>query len=519
MVFLFEEYRLDLDRRELSRAGEPIAVEPLVFDLLVYLIRNREKVASKDELIAAVWNSRIVSDSALASCINAARAVLGDDGERQRLIKTLPRKGVRFVGAVRDEPAGNAPAPVPAVANSVALVLPDRPSIAVLPFQNMSSDAEQEYFADGVVEDIIAGLARIKWLFVIARNSSFIYKGRAVDVRQVGRELGVRYLLQGGVRKAGDRVRISTQLIDAETGAHVWVERFDCTLQDIFALQDEIAMNVVGAIEPTLRYVETMRAGRQRPHSLDAYDLVLRASPFAYSHLADEAAIAIPLLQKAIELEPGYAGAHAPLALCYHARYSRAGLRQEDWAAAIHHAQSAVKSGGDDPSALGIAGFVMSLDAHDHSMALSLFDRALRLSDSNFFALSSSALVLSWLGDAVTALERSERALRLSPFDRLNYLSLNARAISYFHLRQFDRAHDAAIRSVELNPRFSVSRAFLAAVLAELGRDADAKAEAGRVLALDPTFSVNRFLVTVGIEDRVFRPLVSAWRSAGLPQS
>jgi len=517
LAFIFEEFRLDLDRRELTRAGDPIAVEPRVFDLLAYLVRNREKVASKDELIAAVWSGRIVSDAALSSCINAARAALGDDGERQRLIKTLPRKGVRFVGAVRDEPAGNAPVTVAAVANSAALLLPDRPSIAVLPFSNMSSDAEQEYFADGVVEDIIAGLARINWLFVIARNSSFIYKGRAVDVRQVGRELGVRYLLQGGVRKAGDRVRISTQLIDAETGAHVWVERFDRTLQDIFALQDEIAMNVVGAIEPTLRYAETVRAGRQRPHSLDAYDLMLRASPFAYSHLADEAAIAIPLLRKALELEPGYAGAHAPLALCYHARYSRAGLRQEDRAAAIDHAQSAVKSGGDDPSALGIAGFVMSLDAHDHDMALGLFDRALRLSDSNFFALSSSALVLSWLGDAATALERSGRALRLSPFDRLNYLSLNARAIAYFHLRQFEQAHDAAKRSVELNPRFSVSRAFLAAVLAELGRDAEAKAEAGRVLALDSTFSVNRFLVTVGIKDQVFRPLVSAWRAAGLP--
>jgi tetratricopeptide (TPR) repeat protein len=229
--------------------------------------------------------------------------------------------------------------------------------------------------------------------------------------------------------------------------------------------------------------------------------------------------IAIPLLQKALELEPSYAGAHAPLALCYHARYSRAGLRPEDRAAAIDHAQSAVKSGGDDPSALGIAGFVMSLDAHEHDTALGLFDRALRLSDANFFALSSSALVLSWLGDAATALERSGRALRLSPFDRLNYLSLNARAIAYFHLRQFEQAHDAAKRSVELNPRFSVSRAFLAAVLAELGRSGEARAEAQRVLALDPTFSVKRFLVTVGIKEQVFRPLVDAWRAAGLPQS
>lgn len=513
LAFLFGEFRLDLERRELRRAGNPVALEPRVFDLLAFLVLNNERVVSKDELIATVWQGRLVSDSALASCINAARSSVGDDGDRQLLIKTLPRKGVRFVGSVHKEQTGGAPA----VATGVSLVLPDRPSIAVLPFQNMSSDPEQEYFADGMVEDIIAGLVRIKWLFVIARNSSFVFKGRVADVRQVGRELGVRYLLQGGVRKAGERVRISTQLIDAETGNHVWVERFDRTLRDIFALQDEIAMSVVGAIEPTLRNAEAAR-GRQRPLSLDAYDLVLRASPLAYSHLAEEAAIAIPILKKALELEPTYPGAHAPLALCYHARYSRAGLKPEDRAAAIHHAQSAVAHGGDDPSALGIAGFVMSLDAHDHERALGLFDRALRLSHSNFFALSSSALVLSWLGDAATALERSERALRLSPFDRLNYLSFNARAISFFHLRQFDRAHDAALRSVELNPRFSVSRAFLAAVLAELGRRDEAKAEAGRVLALDPTFSVNRFLVTVGIEDRVFRPLVDAWLAAGLPQ-
>src|SRR6266705_831490 len=190
------------------------------------MIQNRERVVSRDDLVAAVWGGRIVSESALATCINAARAAVGDSGDRQRLIKTLPRKGIRFVGAVREDDKRGDPA-APPEGPSRALALPDRPSIAVLPFNNISSDPEQEYFADGMVEDIISGLSRIKWLFVIARNSSFVYKGKPVDIKRVGRELGVRYVLEGSVRKAGNRVRIAGQLVEAETGRHIWAERYD----------------------------------------------------------------------------------------------------------------------------------------------------------------------------------------------------------------------------------------------------------------------------------------------------
>ena len=380
----------------------------------------------------------------------------------------------------------------------------------------MSGDPEQEYFADGIVDEIISGLARAKWLFVITLYSSFVYKSKAVDLRQIGRELAVRYLLQGGVRRAGDRIRVSTQLIDAESGAQLWSDQLDRTMSDIFALQDDIALNVIGAMELTLRNVEIERVKRRRPNSLDAYDLVLRASPHALSHIAEDAAIAIPLFHKALELEPNYSGAHAPLALCYHSRFSRAGLRQEDQSAAIRHARAAVASGADDAAALGIAGFVISLDAHDHATALDLFDRALALSSSNLFALCSSALTLSWLGKATVAVTTA-RDTHLSPFDPLNYLSLNAQSISYFHLEQFERSYEVARRSVELNPRFSVSRAFLTATLARLGRNEAAQAEAKQVLALDPGFSVERFAITVGIEPRVFSPMADAWRTAGLP--
>ncbi|HEV2546036.1 MAG TPA: winged helix-turn-helix domain-containing protein [Stellaceae bacterium] len=660
-----------------------MAVEPKVFDLIAVLIENRDRVVSRDELIETVWQGRIVSESALASCINAARSAVGDSGDEQRLIKTLPRKGIRFVGHVRmveerrqrrlaavlaadvvgysrlmaadevatlaalkahrkelidpkigehggrivklmgdgalvefasvvdavecavaiqramrevnadhpedrrivfrigvtlgdiiiegddiygdgvnlaarlegiAEPGGiaisedawrqvrgkveakfvdigeqslkNIERPVRvyrielaegATGTPAALALPDKPSIAVLPFQNMSGDPDQDYFADGTVEDIITGLSRIKWLFVIARNSSFMYKGQAVDVKQVGRELGVRYVLEGGVRKAGNRIRLTTQLIEAETGVHLWAERYDRLLEDIFAVQDEITMSVVGAIEPNLRKAEIARAKRKRPESLDAYDLVLRALPFTYSHTAEDAEKAIPLLKKALELEPGYATSHALLAWCYHSRL-RLALREEDRTAAIYHAHEAVSAAADDATALGIAGFVISLDEHDHDTALGVFDRALTLSNCNIFALHSSALVLSFMGETEQAIERAQRALRLSPFDLLNYLSFNALAISYLHTGRNQEAYEAARSSVRLNPRFSICHLFLAAALVRLGRHEEARNEAREVLTLDPTFTIDRFSVTVGIEPAVFLPLAEAWQAAGLPQ-
>ena len=241
--YLFEEYAFDTDRRELHRGADVVSVAPQVFDLLDYLIRNRERVVSKDDLINAIWNGRIVSDAALTTRLNAARSAIGDSGEEQRLIKTLPRKGFRFVGPVREAqgPAGAAAADNPVEPPKPALALPDKPSIAMLPFANLSSDPEQEYFADGMVEDIITALSRFKSLFVIARNSSFTYKGRAVDVKQVGRELGVRYVLEGSVRKAADECASQGSSIDAATGAHLWADRFDGSLGDIFDLQDQVS--------------------------------------------------------------------------------------------------------------------------------------------------------------------------------------------------------------------------------------------------------------------------------------
>ena len=275
MRFDFGDCVLDLDRRELARASRPISVGPQVFDVLVYLIQNRERVVSKDDLIEAVWRGRIVSDSTLASHINGVRKAIGDSGEDQNLVRTLPRKGFRFIGEVTETPSSTAVGATRTASDkghAPDLALPDRPSIAVLPFQNLSGDPDQEYFADGMVEDIIAALSRMRWLFVIARNSSFTYKGRSVDVKQVGRELGVRYVLEGSVRKAGNRVRIAGELIDASTGMDLWANRFEGGLDDIFDLQDRIAESVVGAITPKLEHAEIERAKRKPTENLDSYD-------------------------------------------------------------------------------------------------------------------------------------------------------------------------------------------------------------------------------------------------------
>ena len=269
MRYIFENYAFDTDRRELHHGADVVAVTPQVFDLLDYLIRNRERVVSKDDLIDAIWNGRIVSDAALTTRLNAARTAIGDSGEEQRLIKTLPRKGFRFVGTVREaqKPAEAAAADNPVQPPKAALTLPDKPSIAILPFTNLSSDPEQDYFADGMVEDIITALSRFKALFVIARNSSFTYKGRTVDVKVVGRELGVRYVLEGSVRKAANRVRITGQLVDTTTGAHLWADRFDGGLGDIFDLQDQVTESVVGAIAPAVERAEIERAKRKPTES------------------------------------------------------------------------------------------------------------------------------------------------------------------------------------------------------------------------------------------------------------
>jgi TolB-like protein/Tfp pilus assembly protein PilF len=439
-----------------------------------------------------------------------------DMGEQQ--VKNIARPvrayHIRLATGTGGEAAVSSDAP-----GAQVLALPDKPSIAVLPFANLSGDPEQEYLADGMVEEIITGLSRIKWLFVIARNSSFTYKGRAIDIRQVGRELGVRYVLEGSVRGGGDRVRITAQLLDSTSGAHLWAERYDREIGDMFALQDEIALSVVGAIEPSLRQTEIERVRRKRPESLDAYDLVLRATRHAYMAMPDEAARALPFLEQALALEPDYPAAHAMLAWCFHARFQRGGHSEEDRTAAVRHAHAALKEGADDATAIGIAAFIVALTEHDQTTARAAFDRAATISPSNAFVLGFGSVVLAFTGQAELAIEWAERALRLSPFDPLRHLPFNAMAMAHFTRGRYELAAAASRNAIESNPLFSLLHAVLAASLIRLGQVNSAKLTAARVLVLQPSFRVGATLRSFGIiPPEVAASIGEAWREAGLPE-
>jgi TolB-like protein len=318
--YLFEDCVLDVDRRELRRGANMVSIAPQVFDLLEYLILNRDRVVSKNDLIDAIWQGRIVSDAAVTTRLNAARSAIGDSGEEQRLIKTLPRKGFRFVGAVLEQQGSTSPEG-PEVPRRPELTLPDKPSIAVLPFTNLSSHPEQEYMVDGIVDDIVTELSRFSELFVIARNSSFQYKGKATDVRQIGRDLGVRYVLEGSVRRGGDRVRVSAQLIDAATGAHRWAEHYDRTLEDIFAVQDDVVRTIVAILAAHVRMAETERTRTKPPSSWQSYDYYLKAvdafGSFHRSFAVDSLYETRRLLQQSLAIDPNYARSYAVLANTY----------------------------------------------------------------------------------------------------------------------------------------------------------------------------------------------------------
>ena len=493
-----------------------LRVEPQVFDVLCYLVENRDRVVSKDDLVDAVWQGRIVSDATLSSRINAVRSALNDTGEEQRLIRTIVRKGMRFVGNVVD---GSSPAPTAPIENCPeGLGLPDRPSIAVLPFDNMSGDPDQDYFADGMVEDIITGLSRIRWMFVIARNSSFTYKGRAVDVKQVGRELGVRYVLEGSVRKSGNRVRITGQLIDAEDGSHLWADRYDRDLTDVFAVQDEITESVVGAIEPSVRQAEIDRVKRKRPDSLDAYDLMLRALPMVYTLMPQGAAEGLPFLEQALAIEPNYALAHGYAAWARQTLFVRRGMHPDDREKSIRHALAAIEHGRNDAMALALAGFSIGLLSQDRKAADEAFGRALALSASCSFVYSLGCVPVAYGGDSERAIAWAERALRLSPLDPMNCVPQGIIGFANFLLGRHEHAVAAGRLAIQLNPGFSILHGWLAASLAASGRFDDAKASGAQLLSLDPDFRIDQWSAAVGIAPAIYDLVVDAMKHAGLPE-
>jgi adenylate cyclase len=405
----------------------------------------------------------------------------------------------------------------PAAAEPAMLKLPDRPSIAVLPFTNMSGDLEQDYFADGMVEDILTGLARIKWLFVIARNSSFAYKGKSVDVKQAGRELGVRYILEGSVRKASSRVRVTAQLVEAETGRHVWADRYDRTLDDVFAIQDELTMSVVAAIEPSLRQAEIERVKRKRPDNLDAYDLVLRAIPDVYPAMPDGAARALPLLERALSMEPDYALAHGFASWAHEIVFARGGGREENRLGTIRHAHAAIAHGRDDAIALSLGGFGVGMVAHDREAARQAFETALALSPSCALTYILGSVIMVFAGDADRGIEWGERALRLSPFDPMSYAPWFSITLGHVQRGEHEAAAEAAHKVFQANPYWSSAHFLLAGTHAKLGRRDAARSAAARVLELQPGFTISGTCAAFDIHPSLAEPLREALSLAGLP--
>jgi TolB-like protein/cytochrome c-type biogenesis protein CcmH/NrfG len=442
--FGFDNYALDTRLRELRREGELVAMQPQVFDLLVHLLKHRDHVVSRDDLIALVWGGRIVSDSTLDSRINAARNAIGDSGKEQRLIRTIPRKGLRFVGAVDEQANGFhlAAAPTePAIERTPPpLALPDRPAIAVLPFDNMSGDQDQEYFSDGISEDIITALSKLRWFFVIARNSSFTYKGKAVHIKQVAAELGVRYVVEGSVRRNGDRVRITAQLNDTATGSHVWAEHYDRELVDVFDVQDEITDAIVTAIEPQIYAAENFRSRRKPPNSMDAWDLVMRALSHHWRVTRTDSAAAQALLAQAIEIDPNYGQALALLA-ANHMFGAHLGWTDiaTTAAAAERAALAAVAADGEDAWAHTALGSVyFSTRRLDH--ALAEFELALQLNPNFSLAQGYYALALSYSGRWQDAYAATQRAIRQSPRDPSSAIYYGVAAYAQFIGQNYSEA-------------------------------------------------------------------------------
>jgi len=396
--------------------------------------------------------------------------------------------------------------------------LPDKPSIAVLPFQNMSGDPEQEYFADGMVEEIITALSQFKWLFVIARNSSFTFKGKAVDVKEVGRRLGVRYVLEGSVRKASGKVRITGQLIDAVTGAHIWAGRFERDLTDVFALQDEVTVAVVSAIHPKLLQTEIAMATRRRPENLTAYDYCLRALPQYYLSTREGFAEAIRLAQRALELDPRF-GFVAALAGVCHLNNVTLGYAidpQFDRKEAIRLFRLALSVDDSDPETLALAAMTSAFMVGDSESEIEMADRAVALNPNSFNAWFSRGWVYRTAGSPEEAVRSFERAMRMSPVDPLLHRSLAGMGYALIELRRFDEAIVAGKKALRQNTTFSATHRCLASAFAHLGRDAEAREAAARLLETDPGFTISAWIARGGQSNA--KQMIEGLRKAGLPE-
>jgi len=505
--YLFEDCVLDIGRRELRRGTALVALEPQVFDLLEFLLRNRDRVVTKHDVFAAVWGGRIVSDSALTTRLNAARAVIGDNGSAQRLIKTHLRRGLRFVGTVQEqddrplEPSGSvAAAPLlaairfaPAPARHAPLA--DAPSIAVLPLRGHEIDDD---FGDGIVEGILLSLTSLHELFVISRGSTLAFRGSERDPRSIGEMLGVRYIIAGSVRQSGQRVRIWVELCDVTTGETLWTERLEAALGDVFELQDQIVAELVARIAPSVRQAELERALRKAPDSLSAYECTIRALNLFYMLERGGFDQAGSLLRKARQIEPTFAlpfawGAWIHM---YRVAYGWASDGRAEIGEAKRLAEAALQMDGHNARALATCGHLASLFHRDYDTAQHYLDRALAACPNDPFGWALSSATMSYTGNAVQAIPRARQALRLSPCDKYRFYYLACLALAHYSGGDHEGAVSWGRIWLRENAAFTPTLRYLAAALAGSG-DLTGAREAGRMLlARQPNFTLRGYQVT-----------------------
>ena len=498
----FGPFVFDASRGLLQRDGKTVAVGQRGLALLGALCDAGGGVVPKSELMSRVWPGTIVEEGNLTVQVAALRKALGPGPGGQEWIATVPRVGYRLI-----RPA----------AGSADATLPPEPTLAVLPFANLGGDREQDYFADGLVEDLITALSRFRSFAVIARNSSFVYKGRSVDVREVARELGVRYVLEGSIRRAGDRLRVAAQLVDGTSGSHLWARNFDGVVADIFDVQDRITESVVAVVEPRIQRAEVERSRRERPDSLDAYDLCLRGLQKLNTMHPEENAAAVELFDQAIAIEPGYATALSAAALGLEHRITMGWLPlgADDGRKSVRLAHAALAAGGDDAMVLARCGIVLLQLGEEHDQALRLFDRALDLNpnDAGVLSLAGIAHLLSGsFDDAVTIFHR---VMRLNPGN--TYEAMTGIAHANLRLSHFEAALDWAGRSLAENPNYNPAHWVLIAANAHLGRLAEARRALAELQALAPG-SASPTLPTIGMRT-MFEMIVEGLRLAGMPEA
>ncbi len=515
MIFSFGGFRLDTRLLELRRDDIAMHMEPRAFDVLRLLIENRDRVVSKDELLDRVWDGRIVSESTLGSSINAVRRAVGDDGKRQAIIRTLPRRGFRFVQPV----VVISEAPSPALEDDARTVSyrPDKPAIAVLPFRNNSGDPDQEYFADGLTDDITTDISIISGLFVIARNSTFAYKGRTVDLQQVSRDLGVRYIMEGSVRKAGDRVRVSAQLIDGATGGHVWAERYDRELADIFVVQDELTTEIVSKLALGLTEDERKRLGRRGTTSIEAYDYFIRGRARTWLFTKENGAEAHDLLHRAIELDPMFASPYAFLAFNHVLDYSNRWTEsfERSLETGVEMAMKAVGLDETEPYghwALGLA----SSYGGDQERAIGEAKRCLALEPSSpegHYLLSHSLIYAGRFQEAIDTLNEYFRLDPTFPDFTLHFM-----AEGHYHLKKYEEAIAYSKQRLDRNPASEATRVLLSACYGQVGRLEEARAEWSEAHRINPSYSFEHKRHVLPFADaRFMEHVADGLRKAGLP--